>query len=399
MMLPLLEDQTKTWLRGRGLPVPRGATADSALHAERIAQEMGRGCFVKALVPAGRRGKSGVVRQAKDAPAARQAAEDIIGTTHAGFKVARVYVEERVEIENELYLSFSLSAGQIRILLSRNGGIDIEDTFSKTPEAVVSETIDILAGLTRWKAIDWWHQAGIRGSLLRPLGDITAELFAAFRAADAHMFELNPLAVDRSQQLSLVGAMMAVDEYALFRHSEWSGILPANTTLHGVNEREQRVREANAALPGGEAQYIELEGDIGLLVGGGGAGLYIHDLVIAMGGQPANHCVTPPTSSNMKKFKAVLCAILDNPRLRGLLVGFNFAQMARADIRIEALAEVLRGRGLRDSSLPIVVRLFGPGEDKARSIASEFANITYLPRGASLHDACKLIVEKTSNAA
>jgi len=105
--------------------------------------------------------------------------------------------------------------------------------------------------------------------------------------------------------------------------------------------------------------------------------------------------VTPPTSSNTEKLKAVLRAILGNPRLKGLLVGFNFAQMARADIRIEALAEVLRERGPREFSRPIVIRLFGPGEDKARAIAAEFANVTYLPRGTSLSEACAMIVEQT----
>ena len=128
----------------------------------------------------------------------------------------------RSKSQNELYLSFSVIGDQIRILLSQKGGVDIEDTFTKTPDAIVSASIDVLTGLHAWQAIDLWHQAGLRGALLRPLGDITAELFAAFRAADAHTLEINPLAVDLSQQLSLVGAMMAVDEYALFRHPEWN---------------------------------------------------------------------------------------------------------------------------------------------------------------------------------
>jgi succinyl-CoA synthetase beta subunit len=397
-MLPLLEDQTKAWLRGRGLPVPLGAAAATPREAEAIARGFAGGCFVKALVAAGRRGKAGAVRQAGDAAAVREAATAILGMAHAGHQVDRVYIEERIDIVHELYLSFSLAAGEIRILLSRKGGVDIEDTFAKTPGAVVSTPIGVLAGLTPWRAIDLWRQTGLHGALLRPLGEITAALFAAFRAADAHTLEINPLAVGENNTLSLVGAMMAVDEYAGFRHPEWSEAAQAAAS-HAATEREQRVRQANAALPGGEAQYVELDGDIGLLVGGGGAGLYIHDLIVAMGGRPANHCVTPPTSRDTRKLKAVLTAILDHPRLRGLLIGFNFAQMARADIRIEALAEVLRERGLRDSKLPIVVRLFGPGEDKARSVAADFSNITYLPRGASLHDACRLIVEKTSGAA
>ena len=146
---------------------------------------------------------------------------------------------------------------------------------------------------------------------------------------------------------------------------------------------------------GGEAQYQEVDGDIGLLVGGGGAGLYLHDAILELGGRPANHCVTPPTGSDSRKLKEVLRAIFDNPRLRGLLVGFNFAQMARADIRVRALVDILREKRIDTTRLPIVIRLFGPGEEEARRLAAEFPGITYLPRGASLRQAAECIVALT----
>jgi succinyl-CoA synthetase beta subunit len=398
-VLPLLENQTKAWLLQRGFPVPKGRAAATSDLAEMIARDMVGGSVVKALIPAGRRGKSGGVRLASDPRDAGQSAREIIGGTVAGHKVAQVYVEERLEIETELYLSFSLSSGRLQVLLSQQGGVDIEDTFANSRENVVAESIDPLAGLSRWKAIDLWSRAGVQGPVLRALADLTAELFDAFRTADAEMLEINPLAICSDGRLSLVGAMMAIDEYALFRHPEWRSAATTGDEHQGHNEREQRVRTANAALPGGEAQYVELDGDIGLLVGGGGAGLYIHDVILALGGRPANHCVTPPTSSNTQKLKEVIRAILDNPRLQGLLIGFNFAQMARADIRIEALAEVLRERDLTRFNLPIVVRLFGPGEEQARKVAADFRNITYLPRGTSLFEACRAIVDKTRRAA
>jgi succinyl-CoA synthetase beta subunit/citryl-CoA synthetase large subunit len=394
----LIEHQTKAWLRGRGLPVPFGQAAVSAAEAVALAVAMPSGCVVKALVPTGRRGKGGGVVVAADGEAAGRAAAQMIGTSVNGHAIAQVYVEEKVEIARELYLSFAIAGDQFKLLVSQEGGVDIEQTFAAVPDKVVSAAIDVLAGATRWQAIDLWREAGVRGPLVRALGDITVNLFDAFRAADAVMLEINPLAVDHGGRLSLVGAMMSVDEYALFRQPQWKDIAVARHS-QTVNEREQRVRAVNAAVDGGEAQYVELGGDIGLLVGGGGAGLYIHDLIVSMGGEPANHCVTPPTNSNTAKLKAVITAILDNPRLRGLLVGFNFAQMARADIRIEALSEVLRERGPRASSVPIVVRLFGPGEDKARAIAAEFGNITYLPRGTSLQEACRVVIEKAGAAA
>jgi succinyl-CoA synthetase beta subunit len=378
--------------------VPKGRAAATGDLAEMIARDMVGGSVVKALIPAGRRGKSGGVQLASDPHDAGQAAREIIGRIVAGHTVAQVYVEERVEIETELYLSFSLSSGHLQVLLSQQGGIDIEDTFANSRGKVIAESIDPLVGLSRWKAIDLWCRAGVQGPVLRALADLTAELFDAFRAADAEMLEINPLAICSDGRLSLVGAMMAIDEYALFRHPGWRGLATIEYGYQRYNEREKRVRTANSALPGGEAQYVELDGDIGLLVGGGGAGLYIHDVILALGGRPANHCVTPPTSSNTQKLKEVIRAILDNPRLQGLLIGFNFAQMARADIRIEALAEVLRERDLTRVTLPIVVRLFGPGEEQARKVAADFPNITYLARGTSLFEACRVIVEKTRRA-
>lgn len=397
-MHPLLEHQTKAWLRGRGLPVPTGQMAAAAAEATAAASAMSSGCVVKALVPSGRRGKGGGVVAVADAAAAGLAAEQMLGTSVSGYTVEQVYIEEKIEIARELYLSYAIAGDQLTLLVSQAGGVDIEQTFAVSPEKVVRAAIDVLGGVTRWQAIDLWRAAGMRGPLLRALGDITVELFAAFRAADAGTLEINPLAVTLDGRLSLVGAMMSVDETAIFRQPQWrdSAVVRHSQT---ANEREQRVRAVNAATGGGEAQYVELDGDIGLLVGGGGAGLYIHDLIVSMGGEPANHCVTPPTSSDTAKLKAVINAILDNPRLRGLLIGFNFAQMARADIRIEALGEVLRERGSSAAAVPIVVRLFGPGEDKARAIAAEFGNITYLPRGTSLKEACRVVIEKTRAAA
>ncbi|MPZ44321.1 MAG: hypothetical protein GEV05_13120 [Betaproteobacteria bacterium] len=156
---------------------------------------------------------------------------------------------------------------------------------------------------------------------------------------------------------------------------------------------------ANREYPGGECQYVELEGDIGLLVGGGGAGLYQHDLMLEAGGRPANHCVTPPTGSDNRKLKAVLSAILDNPKLRGLLVGFNFAQMARTDIRVRTLIELLDEKKIDTARLPIVIRLFGAGEPESRAMVAGRKNIHYVARGTTLKEAVRLIVQLTAKSA
>lgn len=394
-MKALSEAQTKTWLRQRSLPVPWGMAAGNAQEVLASQEAYAGRAVVKAMIPTGRRGKAGAVIMADDAAQRASAADQLLGKVVNGHAVAAVYLEERVEIDHEYFLSFSITEGRPQILLNLTGGVDIEDIVRERPGSFVREDIDIATGITPWKATELWLRAGARGKELTTLSDITCRLFAAFRKADAMTLEINPLAMGKDGKLYIVGAMMGVDDNALFRHPDWrvqAGDLPDNP-------RERAVAIANQEFEGGEAQYVELEGDIGLLVGGGGAGLYIHDMVIAEGGAPANHCVTPPTSSDNRKLKAVLNAIFEKPGLKGLLIGFNFAQMARTDIRVRTLIELLDEKKIDTSSLPIVIRLFGTGEQESRQMVAGRPNIHYLPRGATLRDAVQLIVRLTSPTA
>jgi succinyl-CoA synthetase beta subunit len=390
-MYRLLEDSTKAWLAGFALPVPSGARASDPAEASQSAAGFASGAVIKALVPTGRRGTAGAIRLVRTASQAGAAAAQILGGEVGGLSIGAVYVEERIEISHEYFLSFSFTETGPQVLASLDGGIEIETLFAERPHAILREEIDALHGFPAWRAVDLWWRCGVRGARLRALGALTARLYGAFVAGDAVLLEINPLAARPDESLCIVGAMMAVDDNALFRHTHWQEAAARDAALPG-NERERRVRLANATLAGGEAQYSELDGDIGLLVGGGGAGLYVHDLVLDMGGKPANHCVTPPTGSDIGKLKEVLRAILDNPRASSLLVAFNFAQMARADLRMRALAEVLREKSLDTRGFPIVIRLFGAGETEARELARAFPGITYLPRGSSLQDAVVEIV-------
>lgn len=389
----LTEAQAKDWLRGRGLPAPWGVAAATAGEAAATAQAFPGPVVVKAMVPTGRRGKAGAVRMAHAASEREQVAGSLLGSVVHGHATDSVYLEERVAIESEYYLAFVLGDQAPEVLLSCRGGVEIEDIAHADPQAVVRQAIDPLAGLQPWDAIELWRRAGARGAILPALGDITARLHEAFRAADAVMLEINPLAITAEGKPSLVGAMVEIDDAALYRQPQWQ----AQVRLPG-NPRERAVLQAHLASAGGECQYTELAGDIGLLVGGGGAGLYLHDQVLAHGGAPANHCVTPPTGSDRRKLHAVLTAIVQNPSLRGLLVGFNFAQMARADLRVRTLVEVLDEQRVDTSRLPIVIRMAGTGEAEARAQIAGRPNVHYLPREATLAQAAALVVRLTAEA-
>lgn len=394
-MLRLTEENAKAWLRARGLPVPRGEAAATAADAGRIATDLGGSVVVKALVPTGRRGKAGAVIVAHSSRDAAAAAKRLIGSTVEGYVVERVYVEEKADIADELYLGFAFGTMAPKIVVSRKGGVDIEETAASDPGAVFTLDIDPLRGLRPWDAIHLWERAGLSGAALSKVARVTSQLAQAFRAADAMVLEINPLAIDGAGEAIAVGTLMGIDENALFRHPEWADAALQDASGRRSSAREQRVIQANRTLPGGGVRYQELDGDIGLLVGGGGAGLLQHDLMLAHGGRPANHTDSSPGPIT-EKLKVILGCIFDNPNVNGLLIGYNIQQMSRCDLKMEALAHVLREKKIDPRRFPIVVRLVGPEEARARAIAAEFPGIHYLSDDASLEDAVRRIVALTA---
>lgn len=392
-MIRLLEDDAKRWLRDTGLGVPAGATASTPDDAARMAASLGGDVMVKALVPSGRRGNAGGVERASSPGAAAAIARRLVGQPFGDHVVREIYIEQAVQIARELYLAFLFDDEGPRVVVSAQGGVDIEATSRQTSATLVSVALDPLRGLTPWRSVDLWRQAGVRGRVLRSLADVTVQLYRLFVSGDAELLEINPLALDARGQLVLVGAMVGIDPAALPRQPQWRDADKGIHPLRTPTPREEHVAALDAAIPGPEARYVELEGDIGLLVGGGGAGLYQQDRMRAWGGRPANHSVTPPTGSDNRKLRAVIEAILEHPNVRALLVGFNFAQMARADIRVATLVDVLEAKGIDPVCCPIVIRLFGAGEAEARARVAGRPGIHYLARQATLDDAVRLVVE------
>lgn len=389
--MKLTEDRAKALLREHRLPVPDGHVARTVREAEDAARYLNGPVALKALVAAGRRGKAGLVALVDDAAAGGKAAAAIFDKRFDGRPVNRLYVERQVQIARELYLSFAFGDREPQIIVSCSGGVDIEEVFVSDPSAVIRASIDPLRGLRSWEALEIWKKAGLSGRTLASVARVTSRLYDVFVAADAQMLEINPLAIDPDGIPQLVGAMIEIDDDAASRHPDLGTAFEEVST---VNPRERAVLEANRSYPGGASRYTELDGDIGLLVAGGGAGLLQHDLIVQMGGRPANHSDMSPAPGT-EKMEAVLDGVFTNPRARSLLIGYNYLQMAPCDQVIKALVNSAIRNQVDARRFPIVIRLFGPKEREARELAATIPGINYLAQGATLDEGVRAIVEAT----
>ena len=133
-----------------------------------------------------------------------------------------------------------------------------------------------------------------------------------------------------------------------------------------------------------------------MFVGGGGAGLHQHDLILAAGGRPANH--TDASTQNPKKVRALIDVILDNPNVRSLFISWHYQQMAQIDKRVIPAIEALEARGIDPRAFPVVIRMFGQGEEAARAVAARLPGVHYLPHGAPMSSGIDLIVKLTAEA-
>ena len=381
----LTEDLAKAHLRLARVSVPSGITVDSQEAAVQAATQLGGSVMVKALIPATRRGKSGGVLGPLAPNKVGDAAHSLLGALIAGFVCERVYVERAISPLAELYLSFSFSHSGPVVMVSSRGGVDIETT-AVMGEDLVSHAIDPIKGLSASEADRIWCLAGVKDTIRPTLIGPTIAAARAF-AHDALVLELNPLTVTSEGSAIAVGAAIEIDDAALFRHPrlDWS---PS-----GLTEREARVAEANFRLPGPSVRYVELNGDIGLLVGGGGAGLYQHDLLVNAGAKPANHS-DMGAGASAEKLDILIESVLTHPNIRKLLVGFNTLQMARCDLIIERLLRSLTRLGFHQHTLPIVVRLNGLGSDRARQLGASWGGLTYLPPAATLQDGVATVMSE-----
>jgi succinyl-CoA synthetase beta subunit len=392
----VLEHHTKALLRDAGFPVPEGGAARSSAEAAEVARRIGGPVVVKALVPAGKRGKAGAVRFAGDPDDAAAIAAGLLGTSVGGYPVDQVLVEARIQAERELYLSLLIDRDErvARLLVSAEGGVEIEDLSREQPDAVVSRVVSPGEGLPEFMAREVWAQAGVLGAALPRLGRLTARLWDFFVSRDAYLLEINPLMLMPDGDVIAAGAVLAVDDGALFRQPGLSNrvLVASEKVWRPLTELEEEVNRIHAAEPyRGSARYLELDGgDIGFLCGGGGASLLLFDNLLTAGGRPANYAEVGgnPTETKVAGLARVVAS---KPGVRGLFVAHNITNNTQVDVVARGVVQGLRDAGIDPRVFPVVAREAGLHDEEGRRVFEE-AGIRYLGAETSLSQAAREMV-------
>jgi succinyl-CoA synthetase beta subunit len=348
------EYQAKEILRAHGVPVPPGEIATTPEEAERIAAAFGGMVVVKAQVHAGGRGKAGGVKLADDAADARDKAGAILGLEIKGLTVEKVLITPAEDIASEAYLGIVMDRGSQSdvIMVSSEGGIDIEEVAATNPDAIQKLAVDARYGLLPHQASGLAFGLYDDPKLARQAARIISQLYEAYRAAGCTLAEINPLITTPAGEVKAIDAKMNIDDNALFRLPD----VEAMRDEASENVYERKAREAGLS-------YIPLDGDVGCCVNGAGLAMATMDLVKYYGGEPANF-LDIGGSSNPEKVVTAFEIIMSDPAVKSIL--FNiFGGITRCDDVANGIVEATRRV---DVDLPIAIRLTGTNEDLAVEI-------------------------------
>jgi succinyl-CoA synthetase beta subunit len=345
------EHSGKRLLAEAGIAVPEGALATTPAEAGAIAARLGP-VVVKAQVPAGKRGKAGGVKPADDATAAEAAAADIIGMTIGDHRVAAVLVEARAAIARELYaavLNDPASRGPL-VMVSTEGGMDIEEVAARNPAAIHSHAVDVTRGFDARAAATLTDGLGLGAAV----ADVLVRLYGLYDRRDAELVEINPLAVTVDGTVIALDCKFVLDDSAVPRQAELAA--------EGVAEPETEL-EARGAAHG--LRYIALGGDVGILANGAGLTMTTIDAVAFYGGRPANFLEIGGDAYT--KARPALELVLANPSVKSLVVNFCGA-FARCDVMTAGVVEAWQAMA---PDIPVFFSIHGTGEDAAVAMVRE----------------------------
>ncbi|MFZ9697113.1 MAG: ADP-forming succinate--CoA ligase subunit beta, partial [Ilumatobacteraceae bacterium] len=277
--MDLFEYQGKQYFAKFGIPVSAGGPADTVDEAVKVAESAQYPVVVKAQVQVGGRGKAGGIKLANNADEVKLHAGNILGMDIKGHVVKRLWIEHASDIAEEYYASFTLdrAAKKHLLMLSAQGGVDIEEVAEKDPDAIVKLHVNPVEGLSEATAKKAATDAKIPAKALDGVARILVSLYKCFTEGDCDLAEINPLILKPTGEVHALDAKVSLDNNAAYRHPEWDEF----RATEELDEREQLARES-------DLQYIGLSGTVGIIANGAGLAMSTLDVVNQVGGSAAN---------------------------------------------------------------------------------------------------------------
>ncbi len=369
------EYQAKQLLKDYGAPVSDGRVVLKADEAKSAAGELdGPIWVVKAQIHAGGRGKGkfkeasagekGGVRITKSVSEAAEEVQKMLGrtlVTHqsgpAGRVVNRVYIEDGSDIARELYLALLIDrvSSRIAFVCSTEGGMDIEEVAAKTPERILSFSVDPASGISGFHGRRVAFALGLEGKQVKQCVDLIMKLYRLFTEKDCEMLEINPLIVTSDGDLKCLDAKMGFDGNALYRQKDIMALR---------DETEEDPKELAASKF--DLNYIALDGEIGCMVNGAGLAMATMDIIKLYGAEPANF-LDVGGGATKEKVTEAFKIITSDPQVKGILVNI-FGGIMRCDVIAEGVIAAVKEVGLH---MPLVVRLEGTNVELGKKILNE----------------------------
>jgi succinyl-CoA synthetase beta subunit len=376
--MDLLEYQGKQLFAKHGVPVPDGRPASTVPEAVEAADDLGYPVVIKAQVQIGGRGKAGGIKLANERSEAEEHATAILGMDIRGFTVHELYVERASEIDEEYYAAivFDRSAKKPMAMLSRMGGMDVEEVAETDPEAMRMLHVDPLLGLQDFHGRRLAFESGIAADVIRPVGAMLASLYDVFVREDATLVEVNPLLITKSRDVVALDAKVTVDDNALFRHPDVAEM----RDLSAEDPQERMAKERGLT-------YVKLDGNVGILGNGAGLVMSTLDVVAQAGGTPANF-LDAGGGSKAEAITSAVEVILSDDKVSAVL--FNiFGGITRCDEVARGLIEAFEQI---EPDVPFVVRLDGTNDKEGRALLAE-ADLPNVHTEATMLGAAEKVVE------
>ncbi len=351
------EYQAKDILARYGIPIQPGRVAHTPEEAETIARELGGPVVIKAQVYVGGRGKAGGIQFGDTPEQARKAAARVLGMDIKGLTVEKVLVVSKIDIKEEYYLGIILDRKSQApvVMISKEGGIDIEDVAATAPEKIIKYPIDMHWGLRPFEARDIVARAGLPSAIVSRAGAILSALSKAFIESDANLAEINPLVLTADGQVQAADAKIIIDDNGLFRQKEYATWAESEES----NPLEYDAKQAGLT-------YVKLDGDVGIIGNGAGLVMTTLDMVARAGGKPANFLDIGGGAKAEIMYKA-LTFVARDPQVKGILVNI-FGGITRGE---EVARGVIMAQAELPAGMPIVVRLSGTGAEEGRAILKD----------------------------